>query len=139
VRSLAPPCTRRLLDGQGLQGVASLPTDYGREMVDLQKAQFMRERIGQEFTGFIAGLAAFGLFVDWTVILSRAWFASPPYGTTPTNSTRKNISSKAAAPTALPHGRSRPDQSSPRPRLSRGDRAGTNLGHVDNMTIPGLY
>jgi len=33
-------------------------------MVDLKKAQFMMERIGQEFTGFIAGLAAFGLFVE---------------------------------------------------------------------------
>ncbi len=30
VRSLAPPCTRRLLDGQGFQGVGSLPTDYGQ-------------------------------------------------------------------------------------------------------------
>ena len=29
VRSLAPPCTRRLLDGQGFQGVTTLPTDYG--------------------------------------------------------------------------------------------------------------
>ena len=38
--------------------------DAEREMVDLKKAQFMMERIGQEFTGFIAGLAAFGLFVE---------------------------------------------------------------------------
>jgi len=30
VRALAPPCTRRLLDGQGFQGVATLPTDYAQ-------------------------------------------------------------------------------------------------------------
>lgn len=35
-----------------------------REMVDLKKAQFMRDRIGQEFWGWIASLANFGFFVE---------------------------------------------------------------------------
>ncbi len=38
VRALAPPCTRRLLDGQGFQGVTSLPTDYGLTP-DIDKSQ----------------------------------------------------------------------------------------------------
>ena len=29
VQALAPPCTRRLLNGQGFQGFVSLSTDYG--------------------------------------------------------------------------------------------------------------
>ena len=35
-----------------------------REMVDLKKAQFMQNRIGEEFTGFINSLANFGFFVE---------------------------------------------------------------------------
>ncbi|MFQ5903983.1 MAG: S1 RNA-binding domain-containing protein, partial [Candidatus Binatia bacterium] len=35
-----------------------------REMVDLKKAQFMMDKIGQEFAGFIASLASFGFFVE---------------------------------------------------------------------------
>ncbi|MEK7210344.1 MAG: RNB domain-containing ribonuclease, partial [Candidatus Binatota bacterium] len=38
--------------------------DAEREMVDLKKAQFMMDKIGQEFLGFIASLASFGLFVE---------------------------------------------------------------------------
>jgi ribonuclease R len=38
--------------------------DAEREMVDLKKAQFMMNRMGQEFTGFINGLASFGFFVE---------------------------------------------------------------------------
>lgn len=34
------------------------------EMVDLKKAQFMRDRIGQEFPGYIVSLASFGFFVE---------------------------------------------------------------------------
>jgi ribonuclease R len=33
-------------------------------MVDLKKAQFMMDKIGEEFTGFIASLANFGFFVE---------------------------------------------------------------------------
>jgi ribonuclease R len=33
-------------------------------MVDLKKAQFMRDKIGEEFTGFITSLANFGFFVE---------------------------------------------------------------------------
>ncbi len=35
-----------------------------REMVDLKKAQFMMDKIGQEFGGFIIDLAPFGFFVE---------------------------------------------------------------------------
>ncbi len=35
-----------------------------REMVDLKKAQFMMEKIGEEFGGFITSLANFGFFVE---------------------------------------------------------------------------
>jgi ribonuclease R len=38
--------------------------DAEREMVDLKKAQFMQNRIGEQFTGFINSLANFGFFVE---------------------------------------------------------------------------
>ncbi|MFQ5852522.1 MAG: ribonuclease R [Candidatus Binatia bacterium] len=38
--------------------------DAEREMVDLKKAQFMMDKIGQEFAGFIIDLAPFGFFVE---------------------------------------------------------------------------
>jgi ribonuclease R len=38
--------------------------DAEREMVDLKKAQFMMNKIGEEFTGFINSLASFGFFVE---------------------------------------------------------------------------
>jgi ribonuclease R len=38
--------------------------DAEREMVDLKKAQFMMNKIGEEFTGFINSLAGFGFFVE---------------------------------------------------------------------------
>jgi len=38
--------------------------DAEREMVDLKKAQFMMDKIGQEFSGFIVSLANFGFFVE---------------------------------------------------------------------------
>ena len=38
--------------------------DAEREMVDLKKAQFMMDKIGAEFTGFITSLANFGFFVE---------------------------------------------------------------------------
>lgn len=41
--------------------------DAEREMVDLKKAQFMMDKIGQEFSGFITGLADFGFFVQLDV------------------------------------------------------------------------
>jgi ribonuclease R len=40
--------------------------DAEREMVDLKKAQFMIDKIGLEFDGFIVSLAAFGFFVELT-------------------------------------------------------------------------
>jgi ribonuclease R len=41
-----------------------LAMDAEREMVDLKKAQFMMDKIGEEFTGFITSLANFGFFVE---------------------------------------------------------------------------
>lgn len=38
--------------------------DAEREMIDLKKAQFMMDKIGEEFTGFITSLANFGFFVE---------------------------------------------------------------------------
>ncbi len=38
--------------------------DAEREMIDLKKAQFMMDKIGQEFSGFIVSLASFGFFVE---------------------------------------------------------------------------
>ena len=38
--------------------------DAEREMVDLKKAQFMMDKIGEEFSGFITSLANFGFFVE---------------------------------------------------------------------------
>jgi ribonuclease R len=38
--------------------------DAEREMIDLKKAQFMMNKIGEEFTGFITSLANFGFFVE---------------------------------------------------------------------------
>jgi ribonuclease R len=38
--------------------------DAEREMVDLKKAQFMMNKLGEEFTGFVASLANFGFFVE---------------------------------------------------------------------------
>jgi ribonuclease R len=38
--------------------------DAEREMVDLKKAQFMMNKMGDEFTGFINSLASFGFFVE---------------------------------------------------------------------------
>jgi ribonuclease R len=38
--------------------------DAEREMVDLKKAQFMMDKLGEEFTGVITSLANFGFFVE---------------------------------------------------------------------------
>lgn len=38
--------------------------DAEREMIDLKKAQFMMDKIGEEFSGFITSLANFGFFVE---------------------------------------------------------------------------
>jgi ribonuclease R len=39
-----------------------------RDIVELKKLQFMQNRIGQEFDGFIAGVAGFGCFVELTEV-----------------------------------------------------------------------
>jgi ribonuclease R len=38
--------------------------DAEREMVDLKKAQFMMDKLGEEFSGVITSLANFGFFVE---------------------------------------------------------------------------
>ena len=37
-----------------------------REIVDLKKAQFMEDKVGEEFSGFVSGTASFGFFVELT-------------------------------------------------------------------------
>lgn len=39
-----------------------------RDIVELKKLQFMQGKIGEEFDGFIAGVAGFGLFVELTEV-----------------------------------------------------------------------
>lgn len=39
-----------------------------REVVSLKKAQFMSDKVGQEFGGLVSGVTAFGLFVELTDI-----------------------------------------------------------------------
>ncbi|MDH4099394.1 MAG: ribonuclease R [Nitrospirota bacterium] len=39
-----------------------------REVVSLKKAQFMSDKVGQEFAGLVSGVTAFGLFVELTDI-----------------------------------------------------------------------
>lgn len=39
-----------------------------RDIVELKKLQFMQGKLGQEFEGFIAGVAGFGLFVELTEV-----------------------------------------------------------------------
>jgi ribonuclease R len=38
--------------------------DAEREIVDLKKCQFMADKVGEEFSGFISGVQPFGLFVE---------------------------------------------------------------------------
>ncbi|SFQ09415.1 ribonuclease R [Salibacterium halotolerans] len=38
--------------------------DAEREVDDVKKAQYMKDKVGEEFTGFISGAANFGLFVE---------------------------------------------------------------------------
>jgi ribonuclease R len=35
-----------------------------REIVDRKKVQFMRDKLGQEFNGYISGVVPFGIFVE---------------------------------------------------------------------------
>ena len=35
-----------------------------REIVDRKKVQFMRDKLGQEFNGYISGVLPFGFFVE---------------------------------------------------------------------------
>jgi ribonuclease R len=37
-----------------------------REIVDLKKTQFMKDKVGELYTGFISGVTSFGLFVELT-------------------------------------------------------------------------
>ncbi len=56
-----------------LSEVAKLSSELGRraeeaerEVIKLKKAQFMSDKIGEEFEGFISGVSSFGLFVELT-------------------------------------------------------------------------
>jgi ribonuclease R len=53
-----------------------------REMVDLKKMQFMKDKIGEEYDGFITGVAAFGLFVELVELFVEGMI---PVATLPTD------------------------------------------------------
>jgi ribonuclease R len=38
--------------------------DAEREIIDRKKVQFMKDKIGQEFSGYISGVLPFGIFVE---------------------------------------------------------------------------
>ena len=60
-----------------------------REVVDLYRAFFMRDRIGDVFDGVISAVAGFGVFVASTIRSSRGWSASRRWPTTTTSTTRR--------------------------------------------------
>jgi ribonuclease R len=39
-------------------------TEAEREIIDLKKAQFMKEKVGESFEGFVSGVTGFGVFVE---------------------------------------------------------------------------
>lgn len=43
-----------------------LAMEAEREVVELKKVQFMRDKVGEEYDGFVSGVAPFGLFVELT-------------------------------------------------------------------------
>ncbi len=43
-----------------------LAMEAEREVVDLKKAQFMRDKVGEQYEGFITGVTPFGIFVGLT-------------------------------------------------------------------------
>ncbi len=60
---------KRLLPKIADQAVQSSATErkameIEREIIDLRRAQFMADKIGQTYTGFITGVTAFGFFVE---------------------------------------------------------------------------
>ena len=40
--------------------------DAEREIVQLKKLQYMQDKVGQEYDGFVSGVTAFGMFVELT-------------------------------------------------------------------------
>ncbi|MDA8096145.1 MAG: S1 RNA-binding domain-containing protein, partial [Clostridia bacterium] len=41
-----------------------LAMEAEREAVDIKKVQFMQDKLGEEFNGFISGVTSFGIFVE---------------------------------------------------------------------------
>lgn len=50
--------------GEFLSDRERVATEAEREMVDILKARFMAEKLGENFTGIVAGVTGFGLFVE---------------------------------------------------------------------------
>lgn len=50
--------------GKHTSGRERIAIDAEREMLDLKRAQFMMDKIGQEFSGSIVNLTPFGFFVE---------------------------------------------------------------------------
>jgi ribonuclease R len=74
--------------------------DAEREMVDLKKAQFMMDKIGEEFGGVVVSLANFGFFVELENFFVEGLVKLSSLKTTTITTTRRNTSSKAAATAA---------------------------------------
>jgi ribonuclease R len=73
LRARRLPAERRAAWAQRLPAIAEASSrmeraamDAEREVVDLKKVQFMQDKIGQEFAGFISGVQPFGFFVELT-------------------------------------------------------------------------
>ena len=79
-----------------------LAMDAEREMVDLKKAQFMTDKIGEVHTGVITDLTNFGFFVEldrWFVegLVSLKWTTTTTAITTPPTSSRARTTAGASA------------------------------------------
>ena len=104
--------------------------DAEREMVALKKAQFMMDKLGEEFPGFITPWQVSASSSSWIIFSLKAWCGSLRSPTMTTITTRKNTSSKAAATETISPRRQRAREScahqrvSQRNRLRTGHRAG---------------
>ena len=74
--------------------------DAEREIVDLKKAQFMMDKLGEEFTGIITSLANFGFFVELDAYFVEGLVRLSPFADDDITTMRRNTSSKAAATAA---------------------------------------
>jgi len=58
--------------------------DAERELLQWKKVRFMADKVGDEYEGFITGVAPFGLFVELIEHYVEGWCTSPAWATTTT-------------------------------------------------------